>query len=98
MTKQRKPREPYERVEITVKTLGRLDKNLPKFPNRRLIMDTISPLVIRSTPSGQHTYCIYRRIGGKPTQRTIGRVGSVELKEARRLAGELAQAVMRGED
>lgn len=85
------------RKRITDATLRGL-KPAPK-GKRAEIFDTIVPhFGIRSTHRGVHSYICFTRFNGVPTRRTIARVGSVSLAEARGTAKAWAQAATLGID
>jgi len=53
---------------------------------------------LRVGTTGSKTYCLYRRIAGKPVRLTIGSAGTWTLGAARTRAQELSMAIDRGED
>ena len=86
-----------KRKRITDATL----KGLKPAPEgkRVEIFDTLVPhFGIRSTDRGVHSYICFTRFNGVPTRRTIARVGSVTLGEARAQAEAWAKAAALGID
>jgi integrase len=53
---------------------------------------------VQVTDTGAKSYILYRRIGGVPTRRRVGRVGETSLSDARATAADWAGQIVRGRD
>ena len=57
-----------------------------------------SGLYLVVQPSGKRSFAVRTRLAGKPIKVTLGQVGTIDLADARRRAGEALQAALKGED
>ena len=70
---------------------------LAKLPaGAAMYYDTATPLALRVTVAGGKTFCVYRRIDGKPSRVRIGRMQDITLQDARNAAQELLGKVAAG--
>src|SRR5262249_18348849 len=54
---------------------------------RLAIIDTKQPgLVLRVTPRGVKSWCLYKRVDGKPQRTSLGTFPAIGVEDARRLA------------
>ena len=69
-------------------------------PKKRLeIPDRQAPgLYLVVQPSGRCSFAVRTRLAGKPIKVTLGQVGTIDLADARRRAGEALQTALKGED
>lgn len=78
-------------------TPARLEKLKPG-AKTAMYYDVGAPLALWVTPAGVKTFCVYRRVNGRPCRVRIGRVGDVALGDARKAATKLLGEVAGGGD
>ncbi|MFW5693372.1 MAG: Arm DNA-binding domain-containing protein, partial [Thermoguttaceae bacterium] len=78
-------------------TPARLEKLKPG-AKTTMYYDVGTPLALWVTPGGAKTFCVYRRVNGRPSRVRIGRVGDVALGDARKAAQKLLGEVASGAD
>ncbi len=63
-----------------------------------MFYDTASPLAVRVYAGGSRTFCVYRRVNGRPCRVRIGRCEDVSLGDARKAATKILGEVAGGSD
>jgi integrase len=58
----------------------------------------VKGLSLRVTAAGVKTFCVFRRVDGRPTRVTIGRFPEVKVEAARKVAMEINGAIVKGEN
>ena len=91
---KRGPEMAENRFKFTPTRLEKLE------PGKGLAMyyDTSTPLALWVTPGGAKTFCVYRRVNGRPIRVRIGRVEDMSLGDARKAATKLLGEVAGGAD
>ena len=60
--------------------------------------DSTPGLILRVTPNGVKTFCLLRRVNGRPARVTIGRYPAVTVEQAQRRAQKLLNKITDGVD
>lgn len=83
------------RLAFTEKRLGELP--VPTH-GETIYYDTNSPLAVRVSYTGRRSYCVNRRIIGRPVKMGVGRVGDLLLSAARAEAHRIIASIKGGRD
>ncbi|MHB1036053.1 MAG: tyrosine-type recombinase/integrase [Pirellulales bacterium] len=78
-------------------TKSALAKITPPKTGRLAVYDTKQPsLLLRVTPTGSMTFCVFRRVAGRPTRVCLGGYPALTIEQARKLAAQVSGEVAQG--
>src|SRR5437867_690109 len=92
----------YPKIEDPMPTENLTDKKLrslkPESERAEYWDEALPGFGVRVTPTGEKTFCIMYRIGGKQRRHTLGKYPKVSLAEARDMAKDAFEFVRKGKD